>query len=194
MKSGRFYNTIFAMGLCAFAYFAQGSACLAQDNIGALTEENIISFIESTTDITTGNSGELSSEKITAYLDKHLDKKARFKSVMKYHIPGMPPQEAALSLDKEGFMQSVSEGAKTTQSYENLIEIKEVKVSSNGKKAFVKTQSTEYATMPVPVADGSTENVPMEGVSDCTQIISLHRGIIQMYSANCVTNIQFLDH
>lgn len=194
MKSERFYNHVFAIGFCALTLFAGAAPCSAAEGIKKLTKTNIKAFIEQTTDITTKNNGGLSAEKIAAYLDKHLDKKARFKSVMKYHIPGMPPQEASLALDKEEFMSSVQEGAKTIENYENLIEIKEIKVASNGKKAFVKTYSTEYTTLLVPVETGGTEEVPMEGTSECTQIISLHRGVIQMYSANCVTIINFLEY
>ncbi len=194
MKFGRFYNLILTMSFGAFMLFGFISSCFADESIKALTENNVKTFIENTTEITTGKSNDLSSEKIAAYLDKHLDKKARFKSVMKYHIPGLPPQEASISLDKSGFMKSVNEGAQSAENYENLIEIQDIKVASNGKKAFVKTQSTEYATMAVPTADGGSEDVPMEGISECTQIISLHKGVIQMYSANCVTNIEFLEY
>lgn len=194
MKSGRFYNHIFAIGFFGLVLLVQAAPCSAEEIVKKLTEGNIRTFIEHTTDVTTGNSGDLSTEEIAAYLDKHLDKQARFKSVMRYNIPDMPPQEASMSLDKEGFMTSVQAGAEKTADYENLIEILSIKVASNGKKAFVKTTSTEYATMAVPVETGGSEDVPIEGLSECTQIISLHRGVIQMYSANCVTTINFLEY
>lgn len=113
---------------------------------------------------------------------------------MKYNIPGMPPQEAALSLDKEEFMKSVVQGAEAVDGYETLVEITDIKISSDGEKAFVKTQNTEYATMPVATETGSVENVPMEGVSECTQILLLKKGVIMMYNANCVTNIEFMEY
>lgn len=193
MKSTRFYSAFFLFFFSASALFAQGSACLAGDDVSTLTKQNVKAFIEETTDITTGN-GELSAEKINTYLDKHLDKKARFKSVMKYHIPGMPSQEVSFSLGKDEFMQSVRKGAESTQDYETVVEIRDIKIASNGKKAFVKTKNTEYATMAVPTDTGGSEAVPMEGVSECMQILSLNKGIIQMYSANCVTNIQFMEY
>ena len=173
---------------------ALSSPVQAQERVKSLTQKNIKAFIEETTDITANNSKGLSADKIKAYLDKHLEDKARFKSLMRYNIPNMPPQEAELSMDKDGFMKSVSEGAGSVDSYETLVEIKNIKIASNGKKAFVKTSSTEYADMNVPTSDGGTESVPVEGVSECTQILSLNKGVIQMYSANCVTNIEFLEH
>lgn len=194
MALGFSKNQILAMGFGALVFFAQSSACLAAGNIETLTKKNVKAFIEDTTDITTTNTQALSPEKIQAYLDTHLDKKARFKSVMKYNMPGMPPQEAALSLDKEEFMKSVVQGAETVDDYDTLVEIKNIKIASDGKKAFVKTQNTEYATMPVPTETGDVENVPMEGVSECTQILLLKRGVIKMYDANCVTNIEFLEY
>ena len=193
MISGRFHNFVFCLGLAAFMVL-QASTVMAGDKIKALTEENVKAFIENTTDVTTSNSNDLSPDKVAEYLDKHVEDKARFKSVMKYHIPGMPPQEAELKLDKEGFMTSVNDGAEQIEGYETLIEIKQIKLASNGKKAFVKTSNTEYATMPVPTETGDTQEVPIEGVSECTQILSLNSGVIQMYSANCVTDIHFLEY
>lgn len=170
------------------------SPILADEHISALTEANIKAFIENTTDVTTSNSQDLSVEEMKAYLDKHLEDKAKFKSVMKYHIPNMPMQEATLALDKDGYMDSVTKGAESVEGYETLIEIEEIKVSSNGKKAFVKTSNTEYANMAIPTESGNFEEVPIEGVSECTQILSLNRGVIQMYSANCVTEVNFLEY
>ncbi|MEM7651218.1 MAG: hypothetical protein AAF204_03955 [Pseudomonadota bacterium] len=166
----------------------------ADGKVRKLTEANVKKFIEQTTDITLGNSDNLSSEKISEYLDKHIEDKARFKSVMRYHMPNMPVQQAVLNLKKDEFMGSVAEGANSVEGYENLVQIKEIKVASSGKKAFVKTESTEYATMSVPTDTGGSEDVPMEGVSECTQVISLNGGVIQMYSANCVTEIHFLEY
>ena len=87
------------------------SGAHAAERIKSLTKKNIQAFIEETTDITTNNSSGLSQDKIKAYLDEHLEDKAKFKSLMRYNIPNMPPQEAELSMDKDGFMKSVSEGA-----------------------------------------------------------------------------------
>lgn len=170
------------------------SPCLAKDKIKLLTEGNVKAFIEKTTDVTSTNSDNLSVQKIQAYLDKHLEKKAKFKSIMTYHFPEMPPQKTTLDLSKAEFMKSVSEGAETIDSYDTLVEIKQIKIASNGKKAFVKTENTEYASMPVPTETGGTEYVPIEGVSECTQILSLNSGVIQMYSANCTTDVYFKDY
>ena len=187
-------NLTLTMGLGALVFFAQGSACLAAENIKMLTKQNVKEFIEDTTDIATTNTQALSPEKIQQYLDIHLDKKARFKSVMKYNMPGMPPQEANLSLDKDEFMKSVVQGAGAVDGYETLVEITDIKISSDGEKAFVKTQNTEYATMPVPTETGGVENVPMEGFSECMQILLLKKGVIKMYNADCVTNIEFMEY
>ncbi|MCB9982523.1 MAG: hypothetical protein H6861_02445 [Rhodospirillales bacterium] len=166
----------------------------ASDALTKLTQDNVKAFIEETTDITSSNRNGLSPKTIQDYLDQHLDKKAHFKSVMKYHIPGMPVQETQLSLDKEGFMDSVGKGAETIEGYDTLVEIEDIKISSDGEKAFVKTRNTEYATMPVPTETGGTQGVPMEGVSECSQILLLKKGVIKMYNANCVTNIEFMEY
>ncbi len=176
--------------LSVLALFAR--PVFAQSRIDALTEANVTDFIITTTHITTDNDG-VSQDKIREYLDRHIEKDARFKSVLKYHIPGMPMKKTTLSLSKDDFMSSVNEGAEKIDGYETIVEIEELKIDSSGKKAFVKTVNTEYATMPVPTETG-VEYVPMEGVSNCRQILSLNGGIIQMYSANCTTNVMFLDN
>ena len=166
----------------------------ASTNIRALNKNNVTKFIEKATDITSGEArGDMSSSEIKRYLNKHIEKKARFKSLLKYHIPGMPAQETSLSLNKVNFIKSVSEGADKIDDYQTLIEIKDIKIASGGKKAIVKTESTEYANMPVPTSTG-VEDIPIEGLSTCTQILSLNKGTIQMYSANCVTNIHFTEY
>ena len=188
---------IYFMGICAFCAFSYVPAAFADDpfmNIQSLSEANVKKFIEHTTDITTGNSQKVSQDKIEEYLDTHLEDGARFSSVMQYNIPGMPQQKAKLSLDKDGFMDSVKKGAEKIEGYETLVEIKEMKIASNKEKAFVKTVSTEYASMPVPTDTGDVEDVPIEGVSECTQILSLNSGVIQMFSAKCVTDINFLEY
>lgn len=190
------HSKTYILGMAAGIFILMGCSSARADDakVKKLTQANVKEFIENTTDLTTGNSRSLSPDKVRTYLEKHLENKAKFKSIMKYKIPGLPVQEAVLNLDKDGFMKSVVEGSESIEGYENLVEITEVKVASNGKKAFVKTASTEYASMAIPTETGGTENVPIEGVSECTQIISLNKGVIQMYSANCITNVEFLEY
>lgn len=190
------HSKTYILGMAAGIFILMGCNLAWADDakIKKLTENNVKEFIENTSDLTAGNSKSLSPEKVQTYLEKHLEDKARFKSIMKYKIPGLPVQEAVLNLDKEEFMKSVIEGSEAIEGYENLVEITEIKVASNGKKAFVKTEGTEYASMAIPTKTGGTEYVPIEGVSECTQIISLNKGVIQMYSANCITNIEFLEY
>lgn len=194
MAAGQFHKLIYSFTLAVFMLCGQSSDAFADDKISKLTKKNVKAFIERTTDLTTNNSDRLSPKKVAAYLDKHIEGDARFKSLMTYNIPGMPPQKTSLTLDKKDFIKSVRDGADKIEGYENLVEIQAIKVASNGKKAFVKTQSTEYATMPVPGDNGTAEDVPVEGVSKCTQVISLNKGIIQMFSANCTTKIHFLEY
>lgn len=187
-------KALFFAFMLASAIILLSKPVWADSVINRLTETNVSNFITDTTHITTDNSGGLSSSKIKDYLDKHIEDKARFKSSIKYHIPGMPPQKAVISLSKAEFMDQVDEGTKKIEGYETVVEIEEIKIDSGGKKAFVKTTNTEYAMMPIPTDTGGVEEVPMEGVSNCRQILSLNSGVIQMFSANCTTNVMFLDN
>lgn len=152
-----------------------------------LTEENVTAFITETTEITAGRS-DMSIEQVLEYLDRHIDKKGFFKSTMKFHMPEQPAQETTMSLDKKDFMKSIEAGSKTINDYETEIHIKSIKISKDGKKATVQTVGREQAMMPIEI-DGQLAELPVDGISSCLQILMLNAGVIQMYNANCTTEI-----
>ncbi|MCE7887299.1 MAG: hypothetical protein DYH13_07340 [Alphaproteobacteria bacterium PRO2] len=156
-----------------------------------LTDENIRSFIEQTTTITSGKETDMDDEQIGNYLDVHLHPDARFKSTMRYAIPGFDVQEKTMSVDKTDFIESIHQSGNTMDNYESQIEISDIKISKDGRKATLKTRTLESGMM--PVADHiEKEEVPVEGMSTCTQILMLSKeDVIQMYNATCVTDIQF---
>ncbi len=158
--------------------------------VSRLNEDNVRVFIEKTTDVTSGKT-RMSADEVSVYLDRHLDKKGFFRSEMTYRIPGFPSQENALSLDKEQFIESVLDGKKSLSDYETDVTIKDIKISSDGKRAVVETKSREKGDMPLPGEDGKTQKVPVEGVSSCSQTLKLNEKMIQMYSADCKTEIMF---
>ena len=190
----------FLPSLLVFAVFVVGilvgmSPANAQQKHKRLNKDIITEFIHKTSDMTSGANLEMSSEDIVEFLEIHLDKKARFKSTMKYNIPGYPAQETSMSLDKEDFIKSIQDGAQSMEDYENEIRIKMIKIAKNGKKATVQTEGFETGIMPVSTDGVTTQNVPIEGRSSCNQIISLgKKGVIQMYSAQCTTEITFLSY
>ena len=163
----------------------------AEDHIKTLTEDNITAFIEKTTSITTGNS-DMTSDEAIEYLDRHIEKRARFKSTMKYNVPGFPAQEMAMNLEKQDFIDSVKKGTESVADYESAIQIDNIEISSKGDKATVSTTSTETGMMPMSMDGTTTQTVPIDGSSSCTQILTLEDGVIQMYGANCVTVVNFL--
>lgn len=168
------------------------SPARATEKIDTLTEENVRAFIEKTTELTAGKNSEMTADEIADYLDAHIEKRARFKSTMKYNIPGYPQQETALNLEKRDFMDNVKKGTESVTDYESAIEIDSIQISSKGDKATVTTTSTESGMMPLSVDGTTTDIVPIEGSSNCTQILTLEDGVIQMYGANCVTVVNFL--
>ncbi|MBP7721421.1 MAG: hypothetical protein KA155_02690 [Alphaproteobacteria bacterium] len=156
-----------------------------------LTDDNIRSFIEQTTAITSGRESEMDDEQINNYLDEHLHHDARFKSTMRYAIPGFDTQVKIMTVDKDDFIESIHQSANTMDGYESQIEVSEIKISKDGRKATLKTRTLESGKM--PVSDNiELEEVPVEGMSTCTQTLMLSKeDIIQMYNATCVTDIQF---
>lgn len=95
-----------------------------------------------------------------------------------------------MALDKEDFIESIQAGGQALSNYENNVQILEIKISSDKRKATVQTQGHETGTMN---ADG--QELPVQGNSNCHQIVMLsEKGIIQMYNANCETTISFQDY
>ena len=178
---------VFAVGKADISYAAQ--------KFKKLTESNITEFIETTSSLTSGYGIEIEESDLQQYLETHLDEEARFKSTVQFNIPGFPPQKKSLSLDKKDFMTQVAEGTKSIEHYENKVKVEKVRISKDGTKATVETSGFEEGFMPVSLDGATTQDVPIEGVSECLQIIKLSdKGVIQMYSANCTTNIQFKEY
>lgn len=164
----------------------------AQHKTTALNENNIRRFIYETTDITSGSVNNLSSKKTTDYLEKHLHKDSRFKTTMRYSIPGHAPQENTMSFNKPEFIENVRQSIeKTVSEYKNDVQIISIQIAQNKKAATIETRSFETATMPI-IDETGIQGIPMEGKSLCHQIIKLSKkGTIQMYNVSCVTDITF---
>jgi hypothetical protein len=78
---------------------------------------------------------------------------------------------------------------KAVTDYNNTIKIENILISDDGTKATVRTKSKETGTMKV----SETQEIPIEGVSKCNQILVLEKNTIKMFSAQCVTDVEFLD-
>lgn len=163
------------------------------DSISSLTKSNVTDFIEETTSMTSGDSFYDDHDAIIEYLKKHIHEDARFISTLRFTFPGLSPQDTRMSLGKEEFINSVDKGDKALTNYENEIEITSVRISRDKKKATVKTTGSESGELPTPTEDGGVQNVPVDGVSECTQILTLEGGVIQMFNANCLTSIDLLN-
>lgn len=174
--------------LCIFAL----SIALPNSAHAQLTEDSIKEFIKTTTDISSGHTEDMDEGDIEAYLEKHLHKKARFKSSIKYNIPGFPTQQTSMSLKKHEYIDGINKGSEALSDYQNEITIEKIKISKDKKRATVQTSGVEEGTMPVALSSGQgKEFVPITGTSNCNQIIKLEDDVIQMYSAICNTVVNF---
>lgn len=155
---------------------------------GRLTDEIIRNFIQETTDITASQDHGFDSEYIREYLERHLHKQSRFKSTVKYSIPGHDAQKNSLSLNKEDYIDSVLKAPKTLGEYDQEVEILNIRIAKDGGNATVTTKSKESGSLNV----SADQQVPMEGISTCNQIIVMDKSnVIQMYSAQCTTEVEF---
>lgn len=156
-----------------------------------LTEDTIHEFIAKTTHITSGQDIDSTESDIKAYLERHLDPKSRFRSTIVFKIPGFDSQKQSMALNKKDFIDFTLKGSQSIGHYEKTVEVKKVRISKDGQRASIETSGFENGVMPVPTENGS-QDVPVEGSSTCKQILKLsERGVIQMFNANCKTEIQF---
>jgi len=185
----------FLLGMIGFCVVASGGFAYAQvkmKRFKKLTEDNVTAFIEETTAMTSVQNVSKEDAKVRAYLDRHINAKARFKSSIIYNMPGLPQQEKTLSLKKSEYINQVKQGAGSIEHYHSEIEIGDIQISKNKKTASVDTVSTETGIMQIPLPDGTIEDVPIKGSSECFQVLKIgKKGYIEMYSANCKTVMEF---
>ncbi len=189
--------------LCFSTFFAIAGFCadaLAQDfsrskKLKQLSETNVTAFIEKTSALNSHQNLDRDNKQIADYLDRHIDKKARFRSNMVFIMPGLPEQQKTLTLAKEDYIDQVQTGAAEIEHYYSEIDISNVDLSKNKKTASVNTVMSESGIMEVIDETGSSESIPFEGQSECFQVLKLSKkGYIQMYSANCNTTMTFLEN
>ncbi|MGB4058545.1 MAG: hypothetical protein WBK77_10745 [Alphaproteobacteria bacterium] len=161
------------------------------EQISEMTEENIRDFIEKTMSIAKGGNSDIPESEIDSFLEAHIHPDARFKSKINYAVPGFDAQQTSMSIGKGDFIANVHKAESTVSNYESQIEISDIKISTDRTKATLKTRTMESGIM--PVSDNiEQENVPMEGMSTCTQMLMLsNTGDIQMFHADCTTDVQF---
>ncbi len=180
------------MTCCLFSFPV---TALADPGVDQLTEENVRAFIMKTAEITSGQNASMPDQEIIDYLNAHMDKGARFKSTMEYIIPGQPVEKTSMSLSKKDFIESIATAKHAVSGYETTVEIRSIQITGDGTKAAVKTISQDHGSMNIEVEGGSFESLPVQGSSSCNQIITLSdEGIIQMYSAQCSTKLEFVTY
>ena len=180
------------IGLSFVFASSYADAQMRKNRYKRLTEDNVREFIQDTTAITSVQNVQVDAKSAHRYLDRHIDPDARFKTSITYVMPGMPEQEKSLSLDKDDYIEQVKQGAGSVDHYHSDIRVENVDISDDKERASVNTISSESGVMQVPRGDGTTEGVPIEGTSECFQVLKISKkGYIQMYSANCKTVMQF---
>jgi len=115
MTTLRFFSYRACITLLSVSFLVFSVTAKADTSIKKLTDKNVTHFIETTTDMTSNNPQNLSAEQIHDYLNTHIADEARFKSIVKFHIPNMPVQKKTLNLNKAEFINSAHEGVQTVK-------------------------------------------------------------------------------
>jgi len=63
--------------------------------------------------------------------------------MMTYDIPGFPPQEKKMSLNREEFIENVIAGRQAIKDYTSSVALKNSDVSGDSKRATIKTEGRE---------------------------------------------------
>ena len=175
--------------LCTVLTICLAKSALAAHETDRLSKMAIRDFLE---DMSEKSAIQGNQAETLKFLNRHLHENARLISTITYSMPGHPPQQSQMKLDKDQFLESVRAGAQTMQDYESEIDIKAIKVSKDGRKATVETIGHESGYMNIPGQNNEMQQVPIEGLSNCLQIIMIDkRNIIQLYNARCETSIDF---
>jgi hypothetical protein len=157
-----------------------------------LNKKVVTAFIQKVTDVTHGATTGTDIENIQDFLERHIHEDARFKSTISYAMPGFPPQNNDIKLNKDGYIKQILEGASHVQNYDVQVDIKDIKFSRKKKTATVSTHTRENAYITVPGPSREEQNVPITGTTNCTQVLKINNdNILQMYHANCTTNVNF---
>ena len=165
------------------------------EKLKKLTAENVSEFIEDVSILTSNQNLDRDDAKIAEYLDRHISKKASFRTSITYMMPGLPDQEKVLTLKKDDYIEHIKKGADSVDHYHSEVEIGDVKISKSKKSASVTTVTTESGIMQIPGEEGEMEEVSLDGRSECFQVFRLgKKGFIEMHSANCTTIMQFLPY
>lgn len=143
--------------------------------------------------MSSGKSLSNSAPQILKFLDTHIHRSARFKTVIQYSVPGQAPQQNEMAMDKKKFIENIKTGTDSMNDYESAITISKIQISKDGRKATLETQSNENGMMTiVDPESGQQHQVPVLGASQCQQIIMLsEKNVMQIYNANCKTGIMF---
>ena len=193
MGVGKFLFTLSALifMICAAE---TAVAQVVSEKMNKLSETKVTAFIQDTSIMTSQQGSDRNDADVMTYLEQHIDKKARFKSSVTFIMPGMPAQTKELSLEKRDYIEHVLQGAQDVDHYNSEVEVEKVSIARNKKTASVTTTTVETGLMRVPTPDGGSQEVAIEGISKCFQILKLGKnGYIQMYSANCTTKMQFAE-
>ena len=136
----------------------------------------------------------MSNDDVEEFLERHIHEDARFSSLIAYDIPGQGEQMSSMALGKADFIKQIEEGAEKLEDYYNEVEILDIKIAKDERKATVQTVGTETGRMRIPDGQGGFSEVPVEGQSTCHQIVTISdRHVVQLYNANCETRITFIQ-
>lgn len=182
--------------LCAPApASAQPTKGSRKDFVIVLDENNIKEFLSEVRQISTGQRPDMMDEDVENYFTNHIAEKGKFKSALRYEIPGFPMQETTLELGRDDYINSVVTGRYMLENYTTSVDVQDLKIGNNGKSATFKSITTERGNMPWirdPEKKDEIEMIPIQGQSVCEQrLIVSFNNFIQMAQADCATVISF---
>jgi len=172
---------------------AADSLAQSDDFITKLTEKNVADFLKETNSVSLGYRDDMAMDDVQKYLNRHLAPKSNFHSKTTFEIPGYPAQETEIEVKKKDYITNILDGKGLISNYQADLEIKKIKIAGTGRSATVTTTSHDSGELPWPDAQGNERMVPIRGVSECEQKLTLSlSNYVQILNASCSTTIKFL--
>lgn len=169
------------------------------DFVTSLDEETVKQFIADVQRMVMTGTQTMTADDVAIWFNNHIATKARFESTMKYEMPGYPAQDSTMSIGKEEYINGILSARATMSEYRQDVQIQDIKITSGGRSAKVRTKITESGNMPWPkdeaMPDGRPPEMtpmPVTGATECEQTIGISiNNFIQMQKAACRTVMSF---
>lgn len=177
--------TLIVLAVGFFLHAQSKPSAPALQNIDALTADNVKAFLTQV-DHLTGGDQTITAHDISAFMLKHIDESALFKSSAVYTLPDGEEKQDQIEMDKLAYIENTIKEQQSLTTKEIAMNIEYIHIDDNKKSAQVVTTVRKRGTLPLEDDFGDIVEVPLIGLTYCEQSLQLNdEAVIQMTDTNC---------